>query len=449
MTNYEEGFLMSVEHPTPSPHFRLPFFKKGLSKPSAKGSKKRLIIIGGAAILILAAVIASTLMPLQGKLLTVHPEEFTKGFTEEGQILAAKEWPFYNAAPGKVGAILVQNGQRVNKGQVLLQIETTDLNYQLESLKAQLKSVEGQRLQTYRDPYDALVKQQNLLIEQAKKDNLAQEQNLTRSKALYEAGAIPLSQYEDVQLQAERAKNFLEQQESALNLLYEQQAPFQGTDLYFSGQADALNAQIHQLEEKIQDAKVTALQDGLVKDLSIKEGELVQQGQLLLNIYQSEGYKLESYVLASQSLEIKAGDPVDIIQDTGSGKKTLSGQVVSVDPSAIERISPLGLKENRVRVTLALNSKEPVVLGSSVDVKFITQQEANQLLVPKTALFPYENGEAVWVIRNGKAQIQPIVKGMENDLQVVIKEGLADGDQILLDTEVSGLKEGKRIKPAT
>lgn len=438
---------MSVERPTPSPRFRFPFLNKDSKKAPLKGSKKKKrIIYGIIAVIILSAGIVPTLMPLEGKLLTIHPEEFTKGFTEEGQVLAAKEWPLYNAVDGKVATLSVKNGDRVTKGQVLIEIGTSDLNYQLDSLKAQLKSIEGQRLQNYRNPYEAMVKQQALLLEQAEKDSLSQDQTLARIKTLYEAGALPLVQYEEAQNQAAKAKNFWEQQKNALQLLYEQQAPAPGTDLFFAGQKESLNAQISQLEEKIMKSKVTAPQDGLVKDLTLKEGALLPQGQLLLHIFQEHGYKLESYVLASDALEIKPGNSVEVIQDTSSGKKTLSGQVESIDPSAIERISPLGLKENRVKVTLDLKSEAPVVLGSSMDVKFTTQKESNQLMVPKTALFPYQEGQAVWVVRNGKAEIRPISKGMENERQVIITEGLKDGEQLLLDTGLKGLKEGKRIK---
>ncbi len=442
---------MSVERPTPSTRFRFPFpfLNKNSKKTSAKGSKKkRRIIYGVIAVLILAAAIVPSLMPLQGKLLTVHPGEFTKGFTEEGQVLATKEWPLYNAVDGKVASISVKNGDRVTKGQVLLEIGTSDLNYQLDALKAQLKSIEGQRLQNYRNPYEALVKQQTLILDQAEKDSLAADQNLTRTKALYEAGAVPLVQFEEAQRQAEKAKSFSEQQKSALQLLYQQQAPAPGTDLYFAGQKEAVNTQISQLEDKILKAKVIAPQDGLIKDSNFKEGELLPQGQLLLHVFEERGYKIESYVLASDALDIKPGNSVEVLQETSSGKKTLSGQVETIEPSAIERISPLGLKENRVKVTMVLKSDTPVVLGSSMDVRFTTQKENSQLMVPKTALFPYQGGKAVWVVREGKAKIQPIVKGMENDNQVIIQEGLVDGDQVLLNTDLKGLKEGKAVKAA-
>lgn len=439
---------MSVE-PSPSKRFPFSFLtsNKGPKKPNQKKSRKNKVIIYGVlALLILAAALASSLKPLQGTVITVEPREFVKGFTEEGQVLAAMEWPLYNSVDGKITSIHVQNGDPVTKGQVLLELDTTDLVYQLDSLKAQLKSVEGQHLQTSSDPHEALIRQQNLFIEQAEKDYLALEQNLARVKALYEAGALPLTQYEEAQLQTESAKNFLEQQKTALDLIYEQHEPLQGTEQIYAGQKEALKAQIRQLENRVSKSKVIAPEDGLIKDCNLKEGEFALIGQLLLKVFADQGYKVESYVLASEAPSIKPGDSVEIIQDTSIGNQALSGQVERVDPAAVERISPLGLKENRVKVTILLHSDSPVIIGSTMDVRFTTHQESDQIMVSKTALFPYGEGEALWVVREGKTQIQPVIKGMENDREVLILEGLASGEQVLLDTDLPGLKEGKTIK---
>lgn len=412
-----------------------------------KGKKKKKGLIFGLIVLLgCAGALAYTALPLQGKVLAVHPAEFTKGFTEEAQVQALNESPIYSSMDGKIQALHVQNGDRVTKGQVLAELDTQDLNHQLEVLKAQLTSVEGQSQQAYRTPQEAAVQQQNLLIEQAEKDSEAQDQALARSKALFDAGSISQVEYEDAQRQADKAKSNLEQQKLALQLLYEQLTPAPGTALYFSGQKDALNTQISQLEDKIQKAKITAPQDGIIKDLTLKEGMAAPNGQLLLTVVQNQGYRLESYVLASDALDLKTGSPVKILQATSAGDKSLSGKIESIAPSAVERVSPLGLKENRVKITILLDTNAPVVLGSNMDVQFTTYQESNRLIVPKTALFPYQNGQALWVVRNGKAALQPVTKGIENNQDCIIEKGLQDGDQVLLDTSLKGLKEGKRIK---
>ena len=416
--------------------FKLPKFKH-----------RKLIIMGGLAVLVLISVVVSNAQPLSTGVVTLHPQDFSKGFTEEGEIIAAQEWPIFNPVEGKLQALKVQNGDIVKKGQVLFEMGTSDLNYQLEVLKAQFQSLEGQRLQNYKSPNGAQVAQQNLMIQQAEKDAQTEELNLKRMKALYDSGSISQVQYEAAQSTFEKAKNILDQQKYGLQLLYEQSKASQGTEMYYTNQKNALQAQINQLEDKISKAKVVALQDGLVKDLTLKEGNLVPLGQQILTVFMNDGYKLESYVLASDALDIKVGSTVQVIQATSAGNKSLTGKVEAVAVSAIERISPLGLKENRVKVTILLTESSPVVvLGSNVDVKYTTLEGLDKLLIPKTALFPYQQGEAVWVVEQGKAKIQPVKKGQENDNQVIIEQGLTDGAIILEDPNLTGLKEGKRIK---
>lgn len=409
--------------------------------------QRKFLIAGGLAVLILIAVVVSNVTPLSAKVFTLHPQDFSKGFTEEGEIIAAQEWPIFNPVEGKLQSLKVQNGAKVKKGQVLFEMSTSDLNYQLEALKAQFQSLEGQRLQNYKSPNDAQVGQQRLMIQQAEKDAQKEELNLTRMKALYVAGSISLVQYEESQTSSEKAKNVLEQQKLGLQLIYEQHKASQGTEMYYNNQKNAFQAQINQVEDKITKGVVVALQDGIIKDITLKEGNVIPQGQQIMTVFTNDGYKLESYVLASDALDIKVGSMVQVIQATSTGNKFLTGKVEAVDPSAVERISPLGLKENRVKVTIHLTETSPVVvLGSNVDVKFTTLEVLGKLVIPKTALFPYQQGAAVWVVQQGKAKIQSVKKGQENDSQVIIEEGLSNEDIILQDSNLKDLKEGKRIK---
>ncbi|WP_407310210.1 efflux RND transporter periplasmic adaptor subunit [Desulfosporosinus sp. SB140] len=407
----------------------------------------KFIMIGLLAALILCTVIILQSMPLSVGVLTLHPGDFSKGFTEEGEIIAAQEWPIFNPVEGELQAVKVKNGETVKKGQVLFQMNTSDLSYQLENLKAQYQSLEGQRIQNYKSPNDAQAAQQKLIIEQAEKDAQEADQNLTRMKALFQAGSISAVDYEGAQTASEKAENFLQQQKEGLQQIYEQYQTSQGAELYYVNQQNALQTQIDQTEEKIGKAVVTALQDGMVKDLSLKEGTFIPLGQQIMSIYENNGYKIESYVLASDALDIKVGSSVQVTQATSTGNKSFKGQVEAVDPSAVEKISPLGLKENRVKVTILLTDPSPaVVLGSSADVKFTTLEVPNKLQIPKTALFPYQQGEAVWIIQQGRAKIQPVKKGVENDSQVIIEQGLSDGDIVLQDPNLTNLKEGKRVK---
>lgn len=430
---------MAIEKTTPNQTpklFKLPKLKY-----------RKFLIVGGLALLIFIYVTISNAMPLAVNVISLHPQDFTKGFTEEGEVMASQEWSIFNPVEGKLESLKVQNGDSVKKGQVLFQINSSDLNYQLEALKAQVHSLEGQRLQNYKTPDDAQIAQQELMIQQAEKDAQTEELNLTRMKALYEANTISLVQYEEAQTTFEKSQNVLEQQKLGLQVIREEYKVPQGTELYYTNQKKALQAQIDQIEDKISKAKVVAHQDGMIKDITLKEGNLIPQGQQIMTVFINDGYKLESYVLASDTLDIKVGSAVQVIQATSTVHKSFAGTVSAVDISAVERISPLGLKENRVKITILLAQPSPkVVLGSNMDVRFTTVEVPAQLMIPKTAIFPYQEGDAVWMILEGKAKIQPVKKGLENDSQVIIEEGLSKDDIILQDPNLKELKEGKPLK---
>ncbi len=432
----------------PTPNQKEPFGKGFIKKRNSKRkfATKKTLLIGAILILFLASALYGTLRPLSAEIINVQSSSFTIGFTEEGQILPAQEWPIYNGVAGKITSLYVQNGDPVTEGEILMELDTSDLQYQLKSLEAQLKSIQGQQLQTQQGPYTALVKQQTLLIEQAEKSKEFFSENLERLKALYEAGAISLADYEEAQLEAYSAENLLQQQKATLELLYEQSEAPQGTSQFFAGQKEALQAQINQLREMIAKGTITAPATGLVKDCLVKEGEYSTIAQPLVTVYEGDSYKVETFIPANEGTAIKAGDQVVIQQNRPQGKEEFLGEVIRVEPSAVEVISPLGLREKRIKLTISFTTDIPVIIGSNADLQFTTYEAENKLLVPKNALFPYEGGDGLWVVRDGKAQIQPVVKGMENQRDVIIEEGLTPGDLVLLDTDLPGLKEGKRIK---
>ena len=411
----------------------------------SKFKKRRYLLVGGLMLLVVLSVVYYMTRPLETGVFTVAVKDFSKGFTEEGSVIAGQEWLVFNPFEGKIQTLKVKNGDKVTKGQVLLVMDSSDLNFQLQALQTQLLGLESQRIQLSSTYLGAQAAQQSLAIEQAAQDLETQKENLTRMKALYEAGALSLVQYEEAQSAVQKLQNLLAQQKEGLTLINNQQQTSQSVQQSYLNQKKAVQAQMNYFQNKINKAAVVAQLDGTVKDLTLKEGQVLPPGQQVLVVF-GGGYKLESYILASDTLAIKAGNTVKIMQETGSGNISFSGQVETVDASAVERLSPLGLKENRVKVTIVFDPDSPVVLGSELDVRYTTVFLPAQVLVPKTALFSWQDGEAVWVVEQGQAHIRAVKKGQENDSEAIIEEGLAAGDIILQDPNLTGLKEGIRIK---
>ena len=361
--------------------------------------KKYKLILGGvvAVILILVAVLQGT-QALVVKTLQVEPRDIAKTFKEEGLVVTPEDTPVYAAVSGQIIDIPVREGQRVQQGEPLLVMDTEALGYQLEQLEGQLRSVQAQ---------------QQLELAAIGLDEL---------QKLYEAGAISRKEYEDAKLKAESD--------------------------YYPGQIASLQAQIKTVQYQIEQSSIRAAQDGIVSRLDVKEGMVVSPGTLLMHLFSEDSFQVETFVLTEDVAAMSAGQEVVLIQDNKAQDISFPGRIESIAPSAVEKISALGLTEQRVRVLIKPQIPESLQLkpGFALDVSFTIDKREKQLVVPKTALFPYQEGDGVWIVENGKARVRAVKRGFENDKEAAIIEGLISGDLVILNPQLTGLKEGARIK---
>jgi len=422
---------------------------QGIEKGVQRMKKKWKIILGGAAVLVILGVFLTRVnTALEADVLRVEPRSVAKTFEEKGEVAAQVHYPAAPLVSGKIINLPVQEGDRVKKGDILAEIDAQELQYQLAQAEAELKSTRGEEIQTREQPYGASVNSQKLVVEQAERDVEMAQTDLARSEVLYQSGIITKKEYEDAQNNLKTAQNNLAQQKQALSLLYESNNPGGGTKEYYAGRKEALQAQIDLLKYKIESCRMVSPMDGVVSDLNVKEGQVAETGMPMMNIFQDQAYEVEVYVLTQDILNVKQGEEVDLVLDTGGEDITFKGAVTSIAPSAVEKTSALGLEEKRIKVTVKPETPPSLVLrpGYELDVTFTVSRQENKLAVPKTALFPYESGDALWVVKDGKARIQPVIKGMENEKDAVIEKGLEKGDLVILNPQLKDLKEGAKIK---
>jgi len=351
------------------------------------------------AFILIGVMTAEYIKPLEAELLTVQRGSIAKTFQEKGLVQAAQETKIYTPYGGKVTRLHVQEGDKVEAGALLLAFDTQELSYQIRNLEAQIRSIEAQK------------HMQELTID------------LETMRQLYEAGIITQKEYEE-------AENTLKSD-------------------YYPALISGLRAQIDQINYQISQSRIVAPLSGTVAELKIEQGMVVAPGTPLMTIISDGGYKVECHVLTEDAPSIQPGMEVTLIQDNRSGDKVFSGTVEKIASKAEESLSVLGLVEQRLKITIAPAIPEDLILkpGYALDVVFTIEKQDDQLIVPKTTLFPYNDGYAVWVVRDDKAAIQPVKKGLESERDTAISEGLQEGDLIILNPRIEGLKEGQSIKP--
>lgn len=411
--------------------------------------KKRLkwIMWGVVAVALAGTMVYSSTRPLQAELLEIKPRTIEEKFTEQGKVLATWERDFYSVVGGKILAINVEDGDTVAAGDLLLAMDTRELDLKIAQLEGQLESTRGQEKQAFNPPPEARIAQQQLAVEQVEEQLTAAREEHERIALLHESGAVSKSALEEAERAVKQLELLLAQQEQGLKLLLEESSPPVGTREQFSGLQASTEAQIALLEYQREHAVLTAPENAAVRAVHVKEGEVVAPGIPLLSLFRPGEYELEVYLLGEDVRHLQPGMDVRVAYKGLSGEKEFRGIVSRIAQAAVERISPLGLVEQRVKVTVALagdvSSLRP---GYEMDATFVTRREEDRLIVPKTALFHYEDGDAVWVVRRGRAEIQSVEKGLETDDEVVIISGLDEGGLVIRNPRLEGLKAGARVK---
>lgn len=384
--------------------------------------------------------------PLDVELLEVQPQTVSQTFKEEGIVASATERPIYSVFNGEIKALRVKEGQQVKKGDILIELDSKALEYQKQQLKGQLESIKGQQIQANKSPYSAQVRQQQLVVEETKRQLETSKIEYNRIKSLFESGAASKKELDASSDSVKQLENTLLQQQQALKLIEEQANPLPGTAQYYQGLIESVNAQIKELDYQLSNTKITAPIDGIVKELSVKVGAMATTLSPLLTLTSHNDFEVNVYLLTEDVINVKEGMNVKLVQKRKNGDYTFDGTVKGIAPAAEEKISALGLIEQKVKVSITPDGQAPELRsGYALDVHFTTLVQHNKLVVPKTVLFPYENGDALWVKKDGKAVITKVQKGMETDELIVIESGLKAGEKVIKNPQQEGLKQGKRI----
>ncbi|NLF07022.1 MAG: efflux RND transporter periplasmic adaptor subunit [Pirellulaceae bacterium] len=192
--------------------------------------------------------------------------------------------------------------------------------------------------------------------------------------------------------------------------------------------------------------------DGLVLDRPITNERYLSAGTTLLEIGRLEELEVEADVLSLDVAAAKVGDPVEIYGPT-VGREPARGAVHRIHPAGFTKLSSLGVEQQRVKVIVRFDrdelhrllSERGLGVGYRVRVRILTADSPHALLVPRSALFrAADNSWRVFVVRNGRAKLQKIEVGMLNDEQAEIVEGLREGEPVVLAPE-SSLTDGAKV----
>ena len=172
---------------------------------------------------------------------------------------------------------------------------------------------------------------------------------------------------------------------------------------------------------------------GEVLKIDTESETVVGPATPLVELGQHSDLEIVVDFLSSDAVRVKQGADATI-EDWGG--PPLHARVRRIEPAGFEKVSALGIEEQRVFVRLdILDPPEAWArLGHEyrVYVRIVVWATDNALTVPLSALFRQGNDWAVFKVEGGRAALQRIGIGERNSSTAVVESGLSAGDRVIV-----------------
>lgn len=179
--------------------------------------------------------------------------------------------------------------------------------------------------------------------------------------------------------------------------------------------------------------EVLAPASGRVLRVLTESEQVVQPGTPLLEIGDPGNVEIMVELLSRDAVRVQEGATAII---TGWGGEPIPAVVERVEPSAVTKVSALGIDEQRVKVILALTGPETkwsqLGHGFRVIARITLWHRDDILTIPVGALFRDGADWATYVLLDGRAQVRTVTLGERNESFAQVLDGLQSGDKVIL-----------------
>lgn len=312
---------------------------------------------------------------------------------------------------GRIAQVLVDQGDKVNKGQQLVLLEDDDLRQQVEMAKAELAVAQASVEKTI----------SGIKIAEATENQT--RASYARNSELAPSGAVSIDALE-------KSRQQLEVAQAELNRA--QAAKIEAEKLILKAEASLQFAQA-----QLSYAAVCAPFDGLIVKRNRDPGDVVVPGSMILDMISLEQLWISAWVDETKLGSLKEGQPAKIV--------FRSAPAVEL-PGKAARISPQADSETReVLVDVAIDKMPDTwAVGQRAEVYIETKRKENALVIPQRIIVRRQQ-PGVYVIENGKTYWRRIGAGIEGKEIIEVTEGLKAG-QVVLIPGAKLPKDGRAVK---
>ncbi len=440
-----------------------------------------------------AGATAKKPMVVPVKLATVETGTIRESSQFIGTLEASRSVPIKPRIEGRISQVAVKEGDRIKQGQVIITLESDDVNAQLLQQKAALERAQANLAQLKAGTRKEEVAQARAQVTQAQA-KLRDAQSGSQPAEIQQAEAQVNSAQSDLELAQSRAKRYeklqkdgaisqdtldgyIKAQQSADAALVaakkrlEQLRQSRGSDInelagaleqqkqnltqkqngsrpeeiaQARAQVTQAAAQVQAAQVQQQYTKVVAPFAGIIGAIPVKVGEYVGKGDHLTTLTKNDSLELNINIPLNQAKLLRLGLPVQMLN--AQGKVTAGGKLSFISPNASSDSQTVLVK------AIFTNFGGQLMNLQSVQTRVIWDQRPG-ILIPVTAV-SYLAGKTFVFVAEPEAETQTLVAKQKpvklgaiegNNYQLI--EGLKPGEKFVV-SGILSLRNGAEIKPA-
>ncbi|MGQ9490454.1 MAG: efflux RND transporter periplasmic adaptor subunit [Anaerolineae bacterium] len=391
-----------------------------------------------------------------------------------GTILPERQANLTFQTTGTVNRIYVEVGQAVAAGQLLAELDTTDLELAMRQAEIALRQAQAQLAQLEEGPTSSELAAAQAALESAQtayqqllkgpdKDQIAvaraqveqarvalnqAQQAYDKVKDRPDVGLLPQAlqlqqatiNFETAEAQfrvttrpataAQLAQAQAQIAQAQANLDRLRRGPSAAQRAIAQASVEQAQLALEQAQRRLNNALIRAPWDGIITAINLIQGTAVQPGAPAIQITDLSKYHLDVQVDEVDIAGIVEGQPVTIEVDALPDLK-LAGSVQRVASTA--QTTPTGGVTYQVRIAIE-HGDTPLRAGMSATATIVASVRKNVLVVPNRAVQIERETGRTFVERliNGEPQRVEVRLGLRDEQQVEVREGLNEGDELVI-----------------
>ena len=327
-----------------------------------------------------------------------------------GYVTARRAATVSSKVTGKVVEVLVEEGRKVEEGEVLARLDASNVEAGLRLAEAQLDAARTSREET--------------------KPNLDfAQRELKRFTELEKTKVVSDSDVRKAEMEARALEARLVRQASEITIR---------------------EREVEQWKQQLDDNIIRAPFAGVVTTKNAQPGEMISTMSAggftrtgICTIVDMSSLEIEVDVNESYINRIQPKQPVDATLDAYSDWR-IPAKVIAIIPTADRQ-------KATVKVRIGFDQLDPRILPDmGVKVAFRSSAEdqaaptATQVVVPKAAIQNSDNRDVVWVVRDGRVERRAVTVAQTSGDESTIAAGLNGGEKVVINPPAD-LAEGAKV----